>query len=506
MCYSEYLSSRDENDFKPFFAEFNIIDKISYGTFEDMANRTLSVKNTYGTIDIRQLIRQVITGNYVPRRSNDCSVIDKDTILLIDEVDVFFTNEFFGNTYNAATNIFMPLIVTIQEKIWDMLKNGLSTVENTETTIKMFVRQAMNSNVDPSFVSFYNRSNQYKLFNKILTNQSLFDKELSLMIKDAKFVVDYGETLYCSSFLLNEKQQIVYREENSGIIRSDTYVSYQNVFNYLRLKKNNFNPLNGKNYGYLMISAGAVSYAKLPNQYPLILGVSGTISTLNESEKYAIKEYYAINNQSAIPSFFGHSNLKFDKTLNFTIETNKLMWLRKIFTSANSKILFKRSVLIFFDTDDEMNDFENMFESEIQILNKLTINTTDKEYYINEAGAKGTVTLVTRGMGRGTDFKSSVPVEKYGGIHVIQTFFSLDEKEEIQIRGRTARKDNQGTFEMILCREHLDRLSLRDGRDYFTLDRLRRLNADEKCRLNVERINQAESKHLETLNYIKSLI
>ncbi|UIP93024.1 hypothetical protein JSQ73_001435 [Wolbachia endosymbiont of Anopheles demeilloni] len=46
---------------------------------------------------------------------------------------------------------------------------------------------------------------------------------------------------------------------------------------------------NRENYGYLNRGCGAVSYAKLPEKYPLILGVSGTLTTLNDHEKKAVR-------------------------------------------------------------------------------------------------------------------------------------------------------------------------------------------------------------------------
>ena len=37
-----------------------------------------------------------------------------------------------------------------------------------------------------------------------------------------------------------------------------------------------------------------------------------------------------------------------------------------------------------------------------------------------------------------------------GGVHVIQTFFSETESEEIQIKGRTCRQDNPGSYELVV--------------------------------------------------------
>ena len=42
-----------------------------------------------------------------------------------------------------------------------------------------------------------------------------------------------------------------------------------------------------------------------------------------------------------------------------------------------------------------------------------------------------------------------------GGLHVLQTFMSMDVSEEVQIQGRTARQGKKGTYSLILKAEDL---------------------------------------------------
>ena len=54
------------------------------------------------------------------------------------------------------------------------------------------------------------------------------------------------------------------------------------------------------------------------------------------------------------------------------------------------------------------------------------------------AKTPGAITLMLREFGRGTAFKFfDRRMLKDGGVHVIQTFFSLELSEETQIKGRT---------------------------------------------------------------------
>lgn len=58
---------------------------------------------------------------------------------------------------------------------------------------------------------------------------------------------------------------------------------------------------------------------------------------------------------------------------------------------------------------------------------------------------------MTASFGRGTDFMvHDKNVIKNGGIHVIQAFLSLEESEEIQIKGRSARQGDFGSYEAII--------------------------------------------------------
>ena len=47
-------------------------------------------------------------------------------VLLIDEVDVFFTKEFYGNVYQPSLNLSDPSIVNLIKYIWKQRKSGIT--------------------------------------------------------------------------------------------------------------------------------------------------------------------------------------------------------------------------------------------------------------------------------------------------------------------------------------------------------------------------------------------
>ena len=71
-------------------------------------------------------------------------------------------------------------------------------------------------------------------------------------------------------------------------------------------------------------------------------------------------------------------------------------------------------------------------------------------------------TLMTNSFGRGTDFVLlDQKIKDKGGLHVIQCFLSLDESEEVQIKGRTARQSNNGSYDCVLSENWLEQVNLK---------------------------------------------
>lgn len=70
---------------------------------------------------------------------------------------------------------------------------------------------------------------------------------------------------------------------------------------------------------------------------------------------------------------------------------------------------------------------------------------------------------MTKLFGRGTDFiviDESIFKIGEGGLHVIQSFISTENSEQIQIQGRTARQGDPGTYILIAKTSDLERLEM----------------------------------------------
>lgn len=99
-------------------------------------------------------------------------------------------------------------------------------------------------------------------------------------------------------------------------------------------------------------------------------------------------------------------------------------------------------------------------KDDVEILTE-EATALEKENKVMKATSSKAVTLFTKCFGRGTDFKVFDPrVIQANGAHVIQTFFSEDISEEVQIKGRTARQGHKGTYKMIVLDTTLEKYQI----------------------------------------------
>nr|XP_019539371.3 uncharacterized protein LOC109410275 isoform X2 [Aedes albopictus] len=513
VCYSKYLATRDFNDFKGLFKIFAVSSKIFYKTFENMVWN--EINNLHEKA--KKYVSKCIGIPYVKRKYTSFASNLEHTVLLIDEVDVFFMDKLYGNTLNTGFLPLVPGLGKVQQQIWRLVQQPYSDVESE---IETFMRYSNDPEIN-ELNSLLRRPRQYTLIDSDTddtevqyTNYSLFSKHLEQMIYTAIYINKLPlNDDWIRSFRLNSDGNIKHKDD-FGVFRNQIR-GYHNSFIYFKLRNNNFvQSANGvNNFGYLNLSIASYSYSRIPEKFPLILGVTGTLSELTAYEKNVIENHYNISSSSIMPSFFGISNLKYNPIHDFQCHKSLIQWRHAIFSRINAIINAQRAVIVFFDSESKIADFRKDFQSQLDRLNEITINTEAKtrDRYIAEAGLSRTVTLATREMGRGVDYKSSLSVEKNGGIHVIHTFFSLDDKEETQIKGRTARKDNRGSYELIVCQTHLMSLKLTTSVDkvdtisYARLLDSRKNRTSKKSTSKIQKLNKANEVHEKSNEFYRNI-
>lgn len=252
---------------------------------------------------------------------------------------------------------------------------------------------------------------------------------------------------------------------------------------------------------FISVNCGRFSYAAIPALYHSVMGVSGTLKDMSTVERDFLKNHFRIETFTYIPSIYVGSHLEFSEdSPKFVVIDKKHRHHIQILNEITERISgrhssgvkcqrfvtasvllhvslwlhFKvgffhdRAVMVFFESMTKLFEFYKSSDLKRVGMDKKTrimteeTSSKDKEVLVRQAATAGSITLLTRSFGRGTDFFCyDSSLNDAGGVHVIQTFVSEDLSEETQIKGRTARQGKKGSFSMVLCEEELEMFGLR---------------------------------------------
>ena len=426
-CYGELLTQRDHSEFENLFIHLQIANKISYGTLDDII--FAAIDDEFNMNCVTDLISS--TSNYVhetdeklgmnqSNRKCDCS----NTILLIDEVDVLFEE------YHS----FIPRAVKLKHNRISKLLDYVWFHHKTEPNDKINMEQIKKHD------SYHDCK---KLFGFWMP---LIDKEIEWMIED---VEKNDQTSY-----IVLQDLIGYR--NQDRITYEYKFGYSNIFTfYKEHEQKNISAMALEKQKGILLFFGCTIPALLPLKFISVAGVCGTLLQSEITWKDFFQTNYQIDQFTYIPTMFKENEFVFDenKDVHLVDGLERWCWMisNEIIKQTSVVRGNKRPVLVFFETNDQLQSFlTKCGNRKLSVLNEeLTVN--EKIKLIKNACRLNTITLCTRIFGRGSDFVvTDDRVNELGGPHVIQTFFSLDVSEEIQIKGRTARNGGNGSFSMIL--------------------------------------------------------
>ncbi|CAL6013594.1 Helicase-related_protein [Hexamita inflata] len=482
-CYSEYLSKRDYDSFLELFTAFQVQDNIVYGTFNQICEIQINKK-----CDIRDLTRQLIESGTMVNKNKQAA--QRPQILMIDEVDVFFNKDFYGNVYQPMAKIQDKYVQALIDYIW---KNKDDKEKMKKTTI-------MDS---PAYKDCCSR-----------VNVDMLNEALKDLMNDVR--------------TFHEREYIVHNgligyKDQDKISTTITY-GYQTLFAYYEaVGKNQVKPEELNARKCLYFSCGNYSYAEIPEQYNYIIGVTGTLETLTNAQMEILTQKYRIQQFSFIPSVFGYNKLDFQDSKEYINITPQKSFFIEIVKEINkrkkpSKLV---PVLVFFESRQILRQFydSEQFKSihnygQIKILDE-SVSTQDKDSIVKQAVQQGNVTLITKELGRGTDFICyDKSIDALGGVHVIQTFFSDELSEEVQIKGRTARQSSTGSYSMVLLDSDLEKYQIGakqvqymhdSGKYYSEIDPKRRAYFDEQYPEMMKFVKVIMEDHQKAQDYLSHL-
>uniref|UniRef100_A0A6B2KZ85 SecA family profile domain-containing protein n=1 Tax=Arcella intermedia TaxID=1963864 RepID=A0A6B2KZ85_9EUKA len=410
-------------------------------------------------------------------------------VLLIDEVDVFLGKEFYGQVYNPSFYLKGDEINELLRTIWKGKTLSLKQIKATS-----------------AFISCTNKYSNWKF---------VIEEAVKDMIVALK---DFGSSTYDVY-----KDKIVYLYGESMV--ENITLGYDTVWSYFKENENGriSNESLKSNIG-ILVNCGTFSYAEMPHDFSYIAGVSGTLKTLAEPERKILSKVYHINKMTYLPSVFDNVTRDFDRDpeKHISYEEEEEQYEMKLRGQIDLMKNAKRAILVFFESIPKLEKFLNctFFEDfrkspDVQIINE-KVSAEERELFIKRAAGEGKITLLTRTFGRGTDFECRQPtVLANGGIHVLQTFFSEEASEEYQIKGRSARQGDPGSFqilvhapaiEWVLGSKWKEELAKPKLLLYKTLNHLRNKIYDTTCEGRFVGIDQVKKHHDASKKFMQAIL
>lgn len=481
-CYSDYLSNRDWNDFKSIFEVLGLCDFIHYGTFNVLCERLINERG-----DIRERVNFLVSGNEAkaqPKKQNN-----RPAILLIDEVDVFFDSDFYGNIYSPTTVIKHAHIRALTDYIWQNKTKNL--------TLKTIKGEAIYEECAKTFKNY----------------QKLLDEAIKAMLLDLK---DFDKENY-----VVKDGKIGYEDQDG--ISFNRANGYRTLFAYYHEHEKDPAKITDTSLQQcvgLYVKCGDFSYAEIPLRFEKIVGVTGTLDTLTKAQKEVIEDKYKIQTYAYMPSVFGKNHLIFHEKADVTI-ANSDDYFMKIRAEIELRLGGKRNraVSVYFENTKKARDFYDSqngadLRDNVQILSE-EMSDSEKHLAVKRATTAGKVNYIVRRLGRGVDFIIKDPsVRESGGTHVLKVFLSKEPSEEIQIRGRAARQGDPGSFSMILLDKDLEAFGItpamckemHDNKEtYEKCDAKRTELFETQYRNDMKFVTEAKEVHAETVKFIEEL-
>ena len=302
-----------------------------------------------------------------------------------------------------------------------------------------------------------------------------------LMLRD---VFTYTKESYFVGIDPESKERRICYEDNHGKSYTKRH-SYKTMWHaFAAHSEGSISTEERNHYIVLNIIGAKIAYARIVEAYDVVLALTGTLSSMHESEIGLIKETLKDVHKSYMPSAFRDEHKQINvPTVQVTDtggDANKMEFHGAIIDFILQQTTSedpKRPICILFDKDSDRRDFQKC--SRIDELdsrkfehNTLNDNSTigdsqnseinSQHPGINKIPKMNTLSTMTHPFSRGIDPKTTdVRVPRVNGVLLIQTYLSPTEADEAQARGRVGRQGEPGSWALIF-----DVNSLRKGNHF----------------------------------------
>lgn len=182
-------------------------------------------------------------------------------------------------------------------------------------------------------------------------------------------------------------------------------------------------------------------------KYDKILGMTGTLGAKGSQD--FLRTVYGVE-LAFVPPYKDKQLIE----LPGRLEPTKVEHLQAIVESSYQEaVTHNRAVLVVCKTIKDVEELISALKKRCGNTAKIINYSRSEEKLYNSEIAQithaNTIVVATNLAGRGTDIKTSLIVEENGGLHVISTFIAKNARDEEQVKGRTSRQGNCGSYQII---------------------------------------------------------
>ncbi|WP_131793766.1 hypothetical protein [Legionella geestiana] len=455
---STVLAKRDAHELQNFYSilKMTVADNIDGHSHDGKAPRSCYLANVvYGDTNEYQwdLVRQAI-GDSITRGDRPFR------ILFFDEVDSLLVDRSEHAAMILKPHPGLEYVNHLMVALWHMMVRVGQSISKKDGE---WVYQSADGN------------NQFKIDNPLRFARSLLKKYIVTLIEDPSssillpshlkhFVLTEADDLTDAAvdayYVYHPDKHYVISEGDldgvprltinpidarlTGEINKNSRWTYLSSFLELR---------HGLKMGAPQLMSNYMSTPGLCKRYGnQIYGLTGTLGA--EDTQALLKDMYQVD-LAFIPTYKPRCLIEYEGLL----APGKTDWLANILGRVQEEVNRERPVLVVAATIADVIFLEKEIRKAgfCQKISRFSRNDTDEINMPDQAIEAGEVIVATLIAARGIDWYFAKHQEKAidmrGGMHVIVTTLPLNLRVEQQIFGRTARKGNRGSAELIINRQ-----------------------------------------------------
>eukprot|EP00659_Diplonema_papillatum_P008816 gene8816-13662_t len=323
--------------------------------------------STYLHSDIRQLVVSLLNGE-ASSGTLGKQAGSKKRFAIIDEVDVLLQEDFYSEEYCVFAMLQREEVTALAAHLWRQHKKKKLTIEDLKTTLETVEGAACVGCLGPKWNPLMEAAVQHMV--AALVNFSSHE----------------GKYVVCK-----KRQKIGYRRADHKVDFEISY-GYSTMWAYFKEHDNHAVTLESRNGKTgLNIDCGCFSYAQIPQQYDVVVGLTGTLKWLSETERAVLKEEYNVEGYTYVPSVYPTNH-----ALVFAGDTAEGVMLNKpdehytciVDAVKQCQDKVKRPVIVFFETRTLDDFLKSNVSKQLRGVQEL------REGRTNRQGNKGSFAMI----------------------------------------------------------------------------------------------------------------